>query len=146
MKEKVINYNGIRKWIILSHSKTINSSIPIIMTAINEDEEHYIEVNEQYHANIEARGGDKIIDSSKIYTYGEINIDNEEDLIFIENLNLVNQDKGNKIPSTFDFTSGKATTIEGIVKEASTWDPIKWFMFAYIIIGKPKRIIIYEDA
>lgn len=79
------------------------------------------------------------VDESAIYCYGEVNINNSEDVDAIIKFNLVESD-GNWVYSGIreDGTIIKPPTFY------DTINPIKVWLNAFILIGKPDRIIVYR--
>ena len=144
--EKTINLLGIRERIVLCHSNAIRGkSIPIYMEAISEEEEKRIDNSKKYYDNIRWKRPDgSVVDAKDIYLYGEVNIDNEEDIDYIIKYNLID-DNNNWMYSNFDYDSGTCTTINRRCKSYPTWDAFTWFLYNYVLIGKPKRIIIYKN-
>ena len=80
--EKTINLLGIRERIVLCHSNAIRGkSIPIYMEAISAEEEKRIDNSKKYYDNIRWKRPDgSVVDAKDIYLYGEVNVDNEEDI------------------------------------------------------------------
>lgn len=89
------------------------------------------------------------IPGTSVFGYGEIDINNVDDIEFINSLNIISPEVWcpyvSVIPTGFNYEEGTITTDdEGIVKVTDTWDKFNWFKYHYCLIGKPKRIIIYE--
>lgn len=117
------------------------------MEAITEKEEQRIDKSAKYYGEIRYVKNDDIIISAKhIYLYGEVDFNNEDDLANIEKFDLIDNDieARNLIYANFDFEKGCFTTVNGIAKTYTTWNPILWFMYNYVLIGKPQRIIVYK--
>lgn len=114
------------------------------MEAITEQQENRIDNSKTYYGNIRFERYDgAIVQAEDIYLYGELDFNNPEDVYNIEYFNLINPD-GEWIYSNIDYDKGNFTTIDGIAKQFQTWDALKWFKYCHILIGKPKRIIIYK--
>jgi hypothetical protein len=111
------------------------------MEAIDEQQEKRIDNSKKYYGSIRYDKEDEVIVGSNIYLYGEVDLNNEEDLELIENFNLIDS-TGGRIYSNFDYKDGKFTTIDGIAKQYTTWNPVLWFSYCHVLIGKPKRIPI----
>lgn len=81
-----------------------------------------------------------------IYLYGELDLNNEEDINLIKSKDLLSDDVWSNSILFSDMTDDGVVTSneEGIFKKYPTWDRLKWFMYNYILIGKPKRIIIFK--
>ena len=117
------------------------------MEPITEKEEERIDKSSKYYGEIRhVRSDGYIIPSKDIYLYGEVDLDNDEDINNIEKFNLIDSKSSacNWIYSNFDFENGCFTTIDGIAKGYPIWDAFTWFLFNYVLLGKPKRIIIYN--
>jgi len=117
------------------------------MEPITEEEEQRIDKSSKYYGEIRhVKEDGYIIPSKDIYLYGTVDLDNEEDIKYIEKFNLIDTKPYacNWIYSNFDFDKGCFTTIDGIAKGYSTQDAFIWFLFNYVLLGKPERIIIYN--
>lgn len=120
----------------------------VIVQSITEEEEQYIDNAVKYYGEIRHIKNDgTIIHAKDIYLYGEIDFNNEDDIFNIENFNLINSnsDSHNWTYSNFDFEKGCCTTIDGSLKVIDINDPLQWFKYNYVLIGKPKRIIVYKQ-
>ena len=114
------------------------------MEAITEQQENRIDKSKTYYGNIRFERDDGVIIQAKdIYLYGELDFNNPEDIYNIERFNLINPD-GEWMYSNVNYDKGHFTTIDGIAKYFQTWDALKWFRYCHILIGKPKRIIVYK--
>lgn len=116
------------------------------MEPITKEQEIRIDNSSKYFGEIrhERENGDIIL-ANDIYLYGEVDFDNIDDLKYIEKFKLLfNEPNSNWIQSNFDFDKGCFTTKEGIAKGSPTLDPIKWFKYNYVLIGKPQSIIVYK--
>lgn len=117
------------------------------MEAITEQEEQRIDNAPKYYGEIRhVRSDSYIIPAKDIYLYGEVDFNNDDDIDNIERFNLINMDLNacNWIYSNFNFKEGYFTTIDGIAKGYPTWNALKWFMYKYVLLGKPQRIIVYK--
>lgn len=149
MREKVIKILGIHpKGTILYRSKIINhKGYVIIIEPIIAKEEEDIDKSSEIYGSIRYITKDNIIIPAKdIYLYGEVDFNNNNDLDNIRQFGLINDedDAYNAVYSNFDFEKGTCTTINGIIKNHPTWNPVEWFKFKYVLIGKPKRVIVYR--
>lgn len=140
MQEKTYNLFKTRKEIILCRS---NEEFSVILKPLTEEEEQRIDKSKLYYGEIRYyESKDKYIVGRNIYMYGEINLDDDNDLDVIERFDLVPKDFG-KMLINFDYDKGTYTTENGIAKTTFTSDPIEWFKYCYCQIGKPKRVIVY---
>lgn len=144
-----MNLLGIRpKAVTLCRSELIKGKFySIIMEPITKKEEQQIDNSIKYYEEIRYnRANNEIITAKNIYLYGEVDFNCDEDLDNIDRFNLIDKDvyACNWIPSNFDFDKGCFTTIENVAKGCGTYDAIKWFKYNYVLLGKPKRIIVYR--
>lgn len=117
------------------------------MEAITEQEEQRIDNAPKYYGEIRhVRKDGYIIPAKDIYLYGEVDFNNKDDIDNIKRFNLINMDLSvcNWIYSNFNFKEGYFTTINGIAKGYHTWNALKLFMYKYVLLGKPQRIIVYK--
>ena len=145
MKEKVINLLGIRQKVILCRIDNINGKYNnVYIEPITEEQELRIDNSQKYYNEIrhELKDG-TIITSKGIYAYGEINVEDINDINQIKSFNLINSE-GGIINSNFNYDKGCSIIKDNVATYYTTWDPIKWFMYCYCLIGKPNRIIIYK--
>lgn len=134
-----INLLGIRKQTILCHfEKRCDLAV---MKEITETDEKNIDKGLRFNT------GTQFIERDKIILYGEIDFNNKNDVKLIKNKNLMFPEiVSNIVYSTFDYKSGIATPINNVYKMTIEVDPVKWFMYNYCLIGKPKRIIVYKTT
>lgn len=134
--EKKLNLLGIRKKVILCHTKSLAGITYTIMRTITEQDEQ--DLDKWEYINIDG----KRIDRKDIYCYGEINL-SSDDVEYIKKFNLLDTDNGGTIHSNFNYKEGYAL-VEGIAKTYPTFNVIEWFKYNHCLIGKPDRIIIYK--
>ena len=146
--EKEFNLLGIRSnGVILCRSEIIKGlHSSVIMEAITEEEEIRIDKSRKYYGEKQYERKDGyIVQDKDIYIYGEVNLDDKEDINIITSFNLVDEELNkNWVYSNFDFEKGTFTTKDGIAKTYPTSDALLWFKYNYVLLGKPKRIIIYK--
>lgn len=134
-----INLLGIRKQTILCHFEKICDLA--VMKEITETDEKNIDKGLRFNT------GTQFIERDKIILYGEIDFNNKNDVKLIKNKNLMFPETvSNIVYSTFDYKSGIATSINNVYKMTIETDPVKWFMYNYCLIGKPKRVIVYKTT
>lgn len=134
-----INLLGIRKQAILCHFEKV-CDLAVIKEITETDEKN---IDKELRFNT----GTQFIERDKIILYGEIDFNNKDDIKLIKNKNLMFPEiVSNIIYSTFDYKSGIATSINNVYKMTIEVDPVKWFMYNYCLIGKPKRIIVYKTT
>lgn len=134
-----INLLGIRKQTILCHFEKICDLA--VMKEITETDEKNIDKGLRFNT------GTQFIERDKIILYGEIDFNNKNDVKLIKNKNLMFPEiVSNIVYSAFDYKSGIATSINNVYKMTIEVDPVKWFMYNYCLIGKPKRVIVYKTT
>lgn len=134
-----INLLGIRKQAILCHFEKICDLV--VMKEITETDEKNIDKGLRFNT------GTQFIERDKIILYGEIDFNNKDDVKLIKNKNLMFPEVvSNIVYNTFDYKAGIATPINNVYKMTIEVDPVKWFMYNYCLIGKPKRIIVYKTT
>lgn len=143
MIEKEINLLGIFNMTRLCLTESIKNKKIVIMEAITEEEEQRIDKSKDYYGSIKYNKNNLVIDSKDIYLYGEVNLNDENDINFIKRFYLINPETS-FIYSNFDYDRGVYTTVNLKPRWCTTFDPIKWFKYNYCLIGKPNRIIIYR--
>lgn len=139
MQTKTIKLLGIREKTSLCRISKLKDNYTILLRVLSKDEEKELDDNQRIIIDNVAISKDNIL------CYGEIDLDVEDDYNFIENLNLINDsDNSNCIPSSIDWNKGVAYTDINVLRYVPTLDVMKWFEYNYILIGRPKRIIIYK--
>lgn len=135
---KKLNLLGIRNKVILCRTKSIGEDKFTVMRAIDERQEKELDTTEQ--VVIDGR----TFSRKSIYVYGEINLSSKEDVNTLNKLRLMDDtDKGNLMHSGFSYVTGEVE-YDTVVKYRTTWDAIEWFKYNHCLLGKPKRIVIYE--
>lgn len=135
---KTVNLFGIRKKAILSRTKSICDYDFTVMIGITKEQEEELDTNEELMIN------NILIPKEKVYCYGQFDVNNEEDINYIEKFNIINLDSENIIHTDYNFEKGEGYITDRITKVNPTWDNIKWFKYNYLLIGKPERILIYK--
>lgn len=135
--EKKLNLLGIRKKVILCHTKSLAGVTYTVMRPITEEDEQNLDKWECINVD------DKRINKKDIYCYGEINLSSNDDVEYIKKFNLLDTDNGGIIHSNFNYQKGYVV-IETVAKTYPTFDAIEWFKYNHCLIGKPARIIIYK--
>lgn len=140
MKEKTFNLLGLRKSVILYHTKWNNRiTSEVIMRELTPDEEEQCEDSSLEYIHI----NDNVsIDKRRIVLYGEVDLVKDKDAIL--DFCYIPEYYDAHVHSNFNYEEGTFTTINGIAKSYITFDPILWFKYNYCLIGKPKKIIIYK--
>ncbi len=147
MKEKQFNLLGIKKQSILYRSNVKNKNkYVVIMEGITEKQEYDIERFAKYYGQIMyKRNNNETIYAKDILLYGKIDLNDENDIRYIERFNLINEDNNqNWIYTNLDFNTGIVTTINNKLIGIGICDCIEWLEYNYILIGRPERVIIYK--
>ena len=77
--------------------------------------------------------------------YVNINTGAPQDANAIKKFDLLGHgESDNFVHSNFDYEKGCFTTIDGYAKGAPTSDAILWYRYNYVLIGKPKRVLIFK--
>lgn len=126
--------------------KGIGGIKTVYIRALSEEEEMQIDKDKSNKDTVRFTIDNHTVTNKNIYMYGEINVDDDDDLDIIENCGLIDFD-GNLIPTTFNYEKGTVHTDQnGRILTYPTTDPILWFKYCHCVIGKPKRIIIYNKT
>lgn len=150
MEEKTINLLGIRKRMVICRTNTIKGNKAVtVIEPLSEEQENEMERISLYKGQIEYKPKDGVsILEKNIFLYGEIDLDNEEDIKLINKFNFIDEchsiENPNWIYSGFDYNTATCVTINNKLCGHPTWDNLTWFKYCYALIGKPKRIIVYK--
>ena len=134
----MMNLLGIRKKVILCRIKVMGSFVYTVMRPITERDEKILDRDEKIVID------GNVITKDNIYCYGEFDVNNPEDLEYINKFNIINPDEPNFIYSNYDFEKGNFYVENNVAKVYECYDIIKWFKYNYVLIGKPSRILIYK--
>lgn len=130
-----VNILGIRKRTIVNRSK----GEVWIMKALSKAQEAEIDKNKSIKID------DVYLNESNILLYGIINLNDNEDINYINKIGILPDDyPANQIHSNLDFQTGQVELINGSVQYRMCINPIEWFKYHHIFIGKPNRIILYK--
>ena len=135
---KLVKLLGIRMKAILCRTKLMGELVFTVMREITEEDEKKLDTLEA----IQIDG--KVIGKKEIYCYGEIDINNEQDIAYLKKFNIISLDDENPVHSGYDYEKGNVVIEGNVAKMHPTWDAIEWFKYNYMLIGKPKRVIIYK--
>jgi hypothetical protein len=140
-KEKTIPIQGILDLAILCRFNNSKHECAFIK-GITKEEEKDIDDNQVY--TFKNKDKEYLIPIDNIYMYGEININNEDDIKMIKKCNLVGDsiDSPSFMMSNFDYELGQFITIENIPKHAPCSDAFAWFKYRHCMINKPNRIVV----
>lgn len=125
----------------------------VVLEGIDEEQEKEIDKNKTYIFKNFFTNAKYAIGLTNVLFYGEINIDNEEDIRLIKKFNCVPDSLGEfpgVIPSTFDYASASSDWVvddrhpQGYRNIKFCTNPIDWFKYCHCEIGKPKRVIAFK--
>lgn len=110
----------------------------VMLRPITKEQEKEIDETEVYKLTHD--GHEISITKVNILFYGEINLNNKEDVDIIRRKNLIDENlRYSQVPHDFDYKLGV-----GDRQQAPTNDPIQWFKFVHTRLGKPRRVIAYR--
>ena len=139
-----INIMGIRSKAIMNRTHENY----LIMQEITEEEELAIDNAMDTDDTIKfVLEGKYVIPGRDIFLYGHVDTTNPDDLCVIKNAKIITEEINGaaNVPSNFDYGTGDVySDKEGIFRCHDTWNKIEWFKLNHLLIGKPKRIIIYR--
>lgn len=111
----------------------------VMLERITEEEEQFIDDNNYWIRDKDSKNIE--IPKYDIMFYGEIDINNEDDIALIRKKNLVDENlRHSWVPSKFNYQFG--TGLDHSC--APTADPVLWFKYCHVRIGKPQRVIAYK--
>lgn len=146
MYQKSMNIMGIRRRVVLNHSDKHGK---IVLQVLTDNEEEQIDKSILKYGELTYLLDNKIkIRAKDIYLYGDINLENQEDVKLLEKFNKIICDEyaaSNFIYSNVDYNKRKVYSDErGIYLGYTCMNWRKWFKYNYFLLGKPKKIIIYS--
>ena len=146
MYQKSMNIMGIRRRVVLNHSDKHGK---IILQVLTDKEEEQIDKSIVKYGELTYLLDNKIkVRAKDIYLYGDINLTDQDDIKLLEKFNKIICDEyaiSNFIYSNVDYETGKVYSDErGIYLGYTCMNWNKWFNFNYLLLGKPKKIIIYS--
>lgn len=146
MYTKSMNLMGKFRRRILNHFKAST----IVLQILTEEEENQIDTSMIKYGRLTYLLDNKYkIDVKHIYLYGDINLNNKEDLFFLNKFSSIICDEyspSNFIYSNLDYNTGivSAEPERNQYIGYTCMNYKKWFEYNYLLIGKPKKIIIYD--
>lgn len=131
--------NGIRKKVTLCHINGVPKKV-VFMMAITDEQEKILDETEQ----LTLEEDDITIHRDDVYCYGDIDINNQEDINYITKFNLIdNYESSNMIHSNFNYDKDYVE-FDKVPKMYGTSDIVKWFKYNHLLLGRPTKIIIYK--
>lgn len=146
MYQKSMNIMGIRQRVVLNHSDKHGK---IILQVLTDEEEEQIDKSIIKYGELTYLLDNKIkVRAKDIYLYGDLDLTNQDDVKLLEKFNKIICDEyaiSNFIYSNVDYKTGRVYSDDrGIYLGYSCMNWNKWFNFNYLLLGKPKKIIIYS--
>lgn len=139
-----INITGIRSKVIMNR---LGANF-LMMEELSEKDNDVLDTAAEYDKEISILVDNKyIVRGRDIFLYGEVDLNNKEDLELLMNTDIMTDEVNNasNIPSDFNYETGDVyKDKDGIYKCHDTWNKLDWFKFNHCLLGKPKRIIIYR--
>lgn len=118
------------------------------MIPINEKEEKDID-NIGKHTLIFHRGDKSFTVSMKdIYCYGEVDFTDDDIMNQIDNFGFLNylEDMGIHIYARYDYQTHTCRSPKKHCLWSETWSPAKLTQMAHGYLGKPKRILLFNET
>lgn len=138
----------LENYLILDRHKLPKGTREVVMTFISEEEEKLIDNLKENHIVI--RRGKRIfkVYPNNIYCYGEVDFKNDDDIKQINSFNFITRDfQGYIIPSNYDYDKHIAySDNRKSYKYTETWNSGIVAKYAHGCLGKPKRIIIFNNC
>lgn len=129
---------------MICRSKEFRNPYNVYMETITEQQENEINDSIDQNNNLYFIKDNKVIAKGKdIILYGKVDLDNPQDLYYIKKFDLINEENS-LIYTNLDFNTGDVQAVDGKIRKCHTFNPIKWFKYNHLLLGKPERIIIYK--
>ena len=118
------------------------------MTYITEDEETIIDNLKDGILKLNRGNRTFSISMKQIHCYGEVNFHNQDDLNTIENFNFLNylDEVGIHIYSRYNYETHSCSSPKRYLLLTETWSPSELAKMAHGYIGKPQRIILFNQG
>lgn len=129
-------------------NRTNVRSVSTIMTYIDEDEESIIDNLKDGILKLDRGDRTFSISMKQIHCYGEVDFHKQDDLNTIENFKFLNYlgGVGIHIYSNYDYDSHSVTSPKRHALWTETWSPSELAKMAHGYIGKPQRIILFNQG
>ena len=120
------------------------STISIRLEPLTDKQEDYINNNKNIWSEGKFIRDDGVkFAANNILLYGEAELNNREFIDCIRNLDIINSEDNPWYRTDVNFTTGVVDR-EKVRKWSFTTNPLTWFEYNYMLIGRPDKIIIYE--
>mgnify|MGYP003332628166 CR=1 FL=1 len=145
MEKKIRRILGTKKEVMMNRSNLF----VMLMEPITEKDEELIDKSKEVDFPTELFKNRKGIEISpkNIFLYGEVNIDNKDDIALINKHDIITLEifGASNMPADFNYETGIITSDEyGTFKTTDTWNKLKWFKYKYCLLGKPNRVVLYK--
>lgn len=120
------------------------TTISIRLEPLTEEQESFINNHKNVWTNGKYIRNDGVeFAGNNILLYGDVELNNREFIDCIRNLDIINSEDNPWYRTDVNFTTGVVDR-EKIRKWSFTTNPLTWFEYNYMLIGRPNKIIIYE--
>lgn len=133
---------------ILCSNKTGSRCVSTIMTYISEEEEYLID-NLKDKIFQMTRGNQVFnVKMNQIHCYGEVDFNNQEGLDTIDGFKFLDflGGVGIRIYSRYNYTTHSCSSPKRHALWSETWSPAYLAKYAHGFLGKPKRIILFNQG
>lgn len=120
------------------------TTISIRLEPLTEEQESFIDNHKNVWTNGKYIRDDGVeFAGNNILLYGDVELNNREFIDCIRNLDIINSEDNPWYRTDVNFTTGVVDR-EKVRKWSFTTNPLTWFEYNYMLIGRPNKIIIYE--
>ena len=120
------------------------TTISIRLEPLTEEQESFIDNHKNVWTNGKYIRDDGVeFAGNNILLYGDVELNNREFIDYIRNLDIINSEDNPWYRTDVNFTTGVVDR-EKVRKWSFTTNPLTWFEYNYMLIGRPNKIIIYE--
>ena len=140
--EKILNLLGVMKKRVLSHTKGKFEEV-YILQELSDKQEEILDKTESVIVKDPITKVNLKLNKNDILLYGEIDFNNEEDCNILKKYNCIMHNDNAFVHSGFDFNKD-SVTITDVPKFYPTSDPILLFKYNYVMVGRPKKVIVYK--
>ena len=133
---------------ILNNNKTRNGTRTTIMIAISEEEESMIDNIGKNILHFDRGNRRFSVQMRDIYCYGEVNFNDEDTLNQIDDFKFLDylEEVGVHIYSNYDYTTHSCSTSKKTLLWTETWSPAILAKMAHGYLGKPQRILLFNQT
>lgn len=134
-------------YFILATYKTNKKLTQVIMSKISKEEEDEIDKLRDRTITLERGNRTFIVSAKQIYCYGEVDFNSQKDLDTIDTFKFLGHlgGVGIHINSNYNYDTHSCSSPKSVPLWAETWIPSFLARYAHGHIGKPKRIILFNQ-